>query len=191
MSFFKFSSIKSFTFVGFENYRNLFRDKNIWLALKNNLFLVFVCLIGQIGIAFILACLLSSRYAKGSGVYRTVIYFPVTLSAVVIGYVWQFVYDYNYGLITWFMKAIGYGDKVTPLLAKVDTIMWLVCIPMIWQYVGFHLVIMLSAMTTIDKEILEVAEIDGCNGFQKSRYIIFPLIKPTLVFVCFFVFQQI
>ena len=65
------------------------------------------------------------------------------------------------------MKAIGYGDKVTPLLAKVDTIMWLVCIPMIWQYVGFHLVIMLSAMTTIDKEILEVAEIDGCNGFQK------------------------
>ena len=93
MSFFKFSSIKSFTFVGFENYRNLFRDKNIWLALKNNLFLVFVCLIGQIGIAFILACLLSSRYAKGSGVYRTVIYFPVTLSAVVIGYVWQFVFN--------------------------------------------------------------------------------------------------
>ena len=122
---------------------------------------------------------------KAGGICRTVIYFPVTLSAVVIGYVWQFIYDYNYGLITYFMNATGRGDAVTPLLAQVDRIMFYVCIPMIWQYVGFHLVIMMSAMTAIDKEVLEVAEIDGCNGIQKARYIIMPLIKPTLI-VCVF-----
>lgn len=185
MSFFKFSSIKSFSFVGLSNYKTLLGDENVLLALKNNIFLVVICLVGQLGIAFILACLLNSRRMKGGNFYRTIIYFPVTLSAVVIGYVWQFVYDYNFGLITWFMKAIGQGDAVTPLLAQVDRVMWYVCIPMIWQYVGFHLVIMMSAMTAIDKEVLEVAEIDGCNEFQKSRYIVMPLIKPTLV-ICVF-----
>lgn len=185
MSFFKFSSIKSFTFVGLANYRTLFADNNVLQALKNNIFLVVVCLVGQLGIAFILACLLNSKRMKAGGLCRTVIYFPVTLSAVVIGYVWQFIYDYNYGLITYFMNATGHGDAVTPLLAQVDRIMFYVCIPMIWQYVGFHLVIMMSAMTAIDKEVLEVAEIDGCNGVQKARYIIMPLIKPTLI-ICVF-----
>ena len=185
MSFFKFSSIKSFTFVGLSNYKNLLSDKNVLVSFKNNIFLVAVCLVGQLGIAFILACLLSSKKMKGGGIFRTIIYFPVTLSAVVIGYVWQFVYDYNYGLITYFLKAIGRGDSISPLLSQVDYVMWCVCIPMIWQYVGFHLVIMMSAMTSIDKEVLEVAEIDGCNGLQKARYIIMPLIKPTLV-VCVF-----
>ncbi len=185
MSFFKFSSIKSFSFVGFENYKSLFTDKNVFLSLTNNIFLVMVCLVGQLGIAFVLACLLNAKRIKGKNLYRTIIYFPVTLSAVVIGYVWQFVYDYNFGLVTYFLKAIGRSDMVTPLLSQADYVMWCVCIPMIWQYVGFHLVIMLSAMTTIDKEVLEVAEIDGCNSVQKARYIIMPLIKPTLV-VCVF-----
>ena len=55
MSFFKFSSIKSFTFVGLANYKNLLSDPNVFLALKNNIFLVLVCLVGQLGIAFLLA----------------------------------------------------------------------------------------------------------------------------------------
>lgn len=185
MSFFKFSSIKSFKFVGLANYRILFKDKNILIALKNNIFLVVVCLIGQLGLGFLLACMLSSKRARFSNLTRTIIYFPVTLSAVVIGYIWQFVYDYNYGLITYVMKAIGMGDKVTPLLAQVDYVMWFICIPVVWQYVGFQLVIMLSAMTSIDKEVLEVAELDGCNAFQKARYITLPLIQPTLV-ICVF-----
>lgn len=185
MSFFKFSSIKKFTFIGLANYRVLFKDGNIITAFKNNLLLVCVCLVGQMGIAFVLACLLNSKRVKLPSVSRTLIYFPVTLSAIVIGYVWQFVYDYNYGLITYFLNAIGHPEMVTPLLGRADTVMFCICIPMIWQYVGFHLVIMMSAMASINKEVLEVSEIDGCNGFQKAIYIILPLIKPTIV-ICVF-----
>ena len=61
MSFFKFSSIKSFAFVGSANYRTLLADKNVMLALRNNIFLVLVCLVGQLGIAFVLACLLNAK----------------------------------------------------------------------------------------------------------------------------------
>ena len=180
LSFFKFSSIKRFTFIGIENYITLINDPNFWLSLRNNIFLVVVCLIGQIGIAFLLACILSSSKIVFANLYRTVIYFPVTLSAVVIGYVWKFVYDYNYGLLAYLLKAVGKGDMVVPWLGQDSTVMICACIPLIWQYVGFHLVILLSAMTTIEKDIYEMAEIDGANGVQKARYITLPLVKPTL-----------
>jgi len=60
LSFFKFSNIRKFSFIGLQNYLTLIHDPNVWIALKNNLFLVAVSLIGQIGIAFVLACILNS-----------------------------------------------------------------------------------------------------------------------------------
>jgi raffinose/stachyose/melibiose transport system permease protein len=183
LSFFKFTSIRSFRFVGIQNYITLLNDPSALTALKNNLFLIIVCLIGQIGIAFILASILNSSKIFMSNMYRTVIYFPVTLSAVVIGYVWSMVYDYNYGIIVSFLKAIGRPDLVAPWLAQDSTVMLCVCIPLIWQYVGFHLVIMLSAMTSIDRDIYHMAEIDGASGIQKALFITLPMIKST-IFIC-------
>lgn len=183
LSFFKFSSIKNFTFIGLDNYRQLLGDKNVLLSLKNNFFLVIVCLVGQVGIAFVLASLLNMKGIVLKRFHQTVVYFPVTLSAVVVGYVWSMVFDYNYGLIAYFMRLAGNGAAVRPWLGQVDTVMWCICVPMIWQYIGFHLVIMLSAMTSIDPSILEMAELDGANEVQKSLKITLPLIKDTLI-VC-------
>lgn len=183
LSFLRFSSIRDFNFTGLANYRFLIRDANVWLALKNNLFLIGVCLIGQIGIAFFLAALLSSPKIIGASLWRTLIYFPVTLSAIVIGYVWQMVYDYNYGIITKLLNIVNRSDLVVPWLAQDKTVMLCVCIPLIWQYIGFHLVIILSAMTSIDPEVYQMAEIDGASGFRRAVHITLPLIKNTL-FVC-------
>jgi len=183
LSFFKFSSVKNFTFIGINNYITLLNDPSVLTALKNNLFLIVVCMIGQIGIAFILASILSSSKVLFANTYRTVIYFPVTLSAVVIGYVWKMVYDYNYGILVHFLKLIGRSDLVAPWLSDSKTVMLFVCIPLVWQYVGFHLVIMLSAMTAIDKDIYQMSEIDGANGFQKAVHITLPMIKNT-IYIC-------
>ena len=179
-SFYKFSNIKNLRFVGLDNYKTLFADKYVWMSLQNNLFLIAVCLVGQIGIAFVLACFLNSRFIRFVGLHRTVMYFPVTLSAVVVGYIWSMVFDYDYGVIAYFMRALGYADAVKPWLGQSDTVMFFVCIPLIWQYIGFHLVIILSAMTSIDKSIYEMAEIDGASGFRKAISITLPLIKSTL-----------
>lgn len=187
LSFYKFSSIKSFRFLGVSNYIKLIGDPNVWLALKNNLFLIVVCMIGQIGIAFLLAGLLSSSKIRLSNLYRTVIYFPVTLSAIVIGYVWSMVFDYNYGILVKILALVGLPEYIKPWLGQEKTVMLCACIPLIWQYVGFHLVIILSAMTTIDKSVFEMAEIDGANGVQRAMHITLPLIKKTLavcVFLC-------
>jgi len=179
-SFYKFSNIKNLRFVGLDNYKTLFADKYVWMSLQNNLFLIAVCLIGQIGIAFVLACFLNSRFIRFAGLHRTVMYFPVTLSAVVVGYIWSMVFDYQYGVIAYFMRALGYADAVKPWLGQSDTVMFFVCIPLIWQYIGFHLVIILSAMTSIDKNVYEMAEIDGASGFRKAISITLPLIRSTL-----------
>lgn len=170
-------------FIGFENYLTLFKDAEFWHSFRNNLFLCIVCLVGQIGIAFVLALLLNSKIVKFKKFHRIVTYFPVTLSAVVIGFIWSMIYDYNYGLLNTFLKVIGLGSLQQAWLTNRSLAMFLICLPLIWQYIGYYLVIILAGFSSIDPSILEVAEIDGANGLQRARYITVPLIKNTLI-VC-------
>lgn len=184
-SFFNFKTINSKIFVGLLNYKKLFTDPLILLSFKNNIYLVLVCLIGQVGLAFIFANILYSKLidVRVSSIYRTVIYFPVTLSAVIIGYVWTMIYDYHYGLLNYVLTALGLPNAVNTWLSDEKLIMTTVSIPMIWQYVGFHLVIIMAAMTSINPEVYEMADIDGASGLRKAISITFPLIKNTLA-VC-------
>ncbi len=184
-SLFNFKSINVKTFVGLLYYKKLLKDPAVLVAFKNNIYLVISCLIGQVGLAFIFANLLNSSTInkKVSSLYRTVLYFPVILSAIIIGYVWTMIYDYNYGLLNYLLKLIGFSQAATPWLSNEKGIMAVISIPLIWQYVGFHLVILMAAMTSINPEIYEMAEIDGASGLRKAVSITFPLIKNTLV-VC-------
>lgn len=181
--FFDWSGGTQKTFIGFENYMELFRDKQFWASLSNNLYLIVLCVVGQIGLAFLFAMMLNSRLAKFKNLHRTISFFPSVLSAVVIGFIWSMMYDYNYGLINTILKMIGHGDDVQPWLSNGKIALTLVAIPLIWQYVGYYLIIIMSAIAGIDSQVLEMAEIDGATGWKKARYITLPLIKNTIV-VC-------
>ncbi len=165
------------------NYVDLFKDSIFWDAFQHNLFLVGVCIVGQIGFAFIFVLMIQSRLVKVKGIHRTFGFFPSTISAVSIGYIWQMIYNYRYGLINWFLGVIGRDDLKNEWLNDEKLIMLVVAIPLIWQWIGYYMVIMLSAISAIDQEIFEVAEIDGANGVQRALYIVLPLIKNTLL-VC-------
>lgn len=181
--FFDWSGGTSKEFIGLENYVQLLHDDRFRSALGNNLFLVVVCVIGQVGLAFVFAMLLSSRLAKWKGLHRTVSFFPSVLSAVVIGFIWSMIYDYNYGLLNTILKMIGAEDKVRPWLSDPGISLVLVTIPLIWQYVGYYLIILMSSIASIDTQIFEMAEIDGATGFKKAVHITLPLIKNTIM-VC-------
>ena len=86
-------------------------------------------------------------------------------------------------IINWFLKTIGRPDLCKVWLNETDKVMLLVSIPLIWQFIGYYMVIMLSAIASIDGEVFESAEIDGANGMQKAWYITLPLIKNTML-VC-------
>ncbi len=171
------------TFIGLENYITLLNDKVFWESFGHNIFLVVACIIGQIGIAFILVLVINSKLVKFKTIHRTFGFFPSTISAVCIGLIWTMIYHYQYGIINWFLTKIGRPDLIKVWLNEPDLVMLLVSIPLIWQYIGYYMVIIMSAISSIDSEIFESAEIDGANAFQRAIYIILPLIKNTML-VC-------
>jgi raffinose/stachyose/melibiose transport system permease protein len=182
-SFFNWKGGPQKTFNGFENYKTLWSDTTFWSAFSHNIYLVVVCIIGQIGIAFILVLLINSKLSRAKAIHRTFGFFPSTISAVCIGFIWTMIYDYNKGLLNWFLNAIGQSEKTQVWLNNPDLVMLLVSIPLIWQYIGYYMVILLSAVGSIDTEILESAAIDGATEAQQARYITLPLVKNTLL-VC-------
>ena len=90
------------------------------------------------------------------------------------------IYHNKYGILNWFLKAIGRPDLCQVWLNNSKLVMLLVTIPLIWQYIGYYMVILQSAIASIGTDVLESAEIDGANGVQKALYITLPLIKNTV-----------
>ncbi|HAH78380.1 MAG TPA: sugar ABC transporter permease [Ruminococcaceae bacterium] len=181
--FFSWSGGPRMKSIGFQNYAELFKDGVFWLSFRNNILLTVISAVGQIGIAFLFASLLSSRLVYAKAFHRTVIFLPCVFSAVVVGFIWSMIYDYNYGLINQFLKLIGKGGAVKPWLSNPKWSLVLVTIPLVWQYIGYYMVILLSAFSSIDRSVLEMAELDGATGWKKAVYITLPLLKNTL-FVC-------
>lgn len=182
-SFFEWKGGPKKTFIGFDNYVQLFRDATFWESFGHNIYLVVACIIGQVGIAFIMVMIVNSRVVKLKGIHRTFGFFPSTISAVCLGLIWNMIYHNQYGIINWFLRAIGRPDLCKVWLNEPKLVMLLVSIPLIWQYIGYYMVIILSAISSIDTEVFESAEIDGANGVQKAWYITLPLIKNTML-VC-------
>ena len=182
-SFFEWKNGPVKTFNGIANYQQLFSDATFWQAFGNNIYLVVACLIGQIGIAFLLVLLVNAKTTKLKGVHRTFGFFPSTISAVCIGMIWTMVYHNKYGILNWFLKAIGQNQLTQVWLNNTEHIMLIVSIPLIWQFIGYYMVIIFSAIAGIDGEIFESANIDGANAWQTAMHITLPLIKNTML-VC-------
>lgn len=182
-SFFEWKGGPNKTFIGLDNYTALLHDSVFWQSFGHNLYLVLACVIGQVGIAFVFVMIISTRFVKLKGIHRTLGFFPSTISAVAIGYIWMMIYDNRRGVLNWFLEEIGHPEKKQVWLNNPALVMTLVAIPLIWQYIGYYMLILLSATSAIDKEILESAELDGANAFQRAVHVILPMVKSTVI-VC-------
>ncbi|MCD7735892.1 MAG: sugar ABC transporter permease [Lachnospiraceae bacterium] len=182
-SFYEWKGGPNKTFNGLANYIKLMNDSTFWEAFGHNIYLVVACIIGQVGIAFVLVMMVNSKLVKFKTIHRTFGFFPSTISAVCIGMIWTMVYHNKYGILNWFLTAIGRDDLTQVWLNNSDLVMLLVTIPLIWQYIGYYMVIILSAISGISTDIFESAQIDGANGVQQALHITLPLIKNTML-VC-------
>jgi raffinose/stachyose/melibiose transport system permease protein len=182
-SFFEWKGGPKKTFTGLQNYVTLLHDSTFWQAFGHNIYLVVACIIGQIGIAFVLVLMINSKLVKCKTIHRTFGFFPSTISAVCIGLIWNMIYHNKYGILNWFLTAIGREDLCQVWLNNSKLVMLLVTIPLIWQYIGYYMVIILSAISGISTDVLESAKIDGANAVQQAVYITLPLIKNTML-VC-------
>jgi ABC-type sugar transport systems, permease components len=136
--------------------------------------------IGQVGIAFLLSLFFTMEWVKLREFHRYVMFFPVVISPVVIGLMWQLIYNQDIGLLNFLLKNLGLGSIIKPWLDDPRIIMQTVSVPVIWQFIGFYLIILCSAVASIPKEIFESAEIDGATGFKKSIYVTIPMTYDSL-----------
>lgn len=167
-------------FAGISNYTTMLKSSDFWLVTKNTLFLCVVCTLGQVGIALLIAFLMTLRRLKWKAFHRAVIFFPVVMAPIVVGYVWRFIYNSNYGILNTFLTAIGCQNLIRFWLDDQEIVLRMVSIPVIWQYIGLYMIILMSGIAAIPQEVFECAEIDGATGFKKSIYITLPMIWDSL-----------
>lgn len=179
-SFFQWSGGPDKQFIGIHNYISLFQDSIFWTSFKNTVIFTILMLAGQVGIAFIFTLLFTMKWMKFTELHRRVMYFPSIIAPVVIGLIWQMIYNNNYGLLNRILSGIGLEGWVRPWLDDPEIALFSASVPVIWQFVGYYLILLMGAVATIPKDVLEVAEIDGATGFKRSLYITIPLIWDTL-----------
>lgn len=167
-------------FVGLENYAEMFGNNVFWRSLKNNMVVVLASVLGQVPIGFLLALLVNQKI-KGRHFFRTIIFMPVVISAVIISLVWSMVYNYNFGLLNNILNFVGLESWVQNWLSNPDIAMFSVAAVIIWQFVGLYFIIFLAALQTVPDEILEAAKIDGAQGWKRTLYITIPLVKDSIL----------
>ncbi|GHU64430.1 ABC transporter permease [Spirochaetia bacterium] len=186
-SLFKWSGGVSMEFIGFGNYAALLKDADFWSAFKNTFIFTALMVLGQVGIAFVLTLFLTMKWVKLTEFHRRVLFFPNVISAVVIGLMWQNIYSNQVGFLNPLLGFLGLEGWIHQWLSDPDIALYSVAVPVIWQYIGYYVVILSSAISAIPKDILEVAELDGANGWKRSVYITIPMIYSTLricVMIC-------
>lgn len=169
------------TFAGFDNYIKLFTNSEDGFveSIKNSVILAFLSVFIQLPIALILALVLSNR-VKGENFYRSVYFIPVIVSTVVIGQLWMKIYHPSYGLLNTFLRNVGLDSLTREWLGSTDTALGAVFVPVVWQYIGYHMLLMYAAIKSISSDIIEAAKIDGANAVQAAFRITIPLILPIL-----------
>lgn len=164
------------TWVGLQNYIELFRDTNIHTSLINTAIMMVLMVVFELGLGALFA-LFVDGVRRGAKFYRTVFFFPVVISATAIGLMFFLFYDYNIGLFNQILMKFGVEKH---LWMNESSALYMIAIPTIWQYVGFYFVIVLTGISTIPEDIYESAYLDGITGFKKTIYITLPLIKGVL-----------
>ncbi|WP_156466558.1 sugar ABC transporter permease [Rhizobium sp. Leaf306] len=170
-------------FVGIRNFEVLFNNAAFSTALINNGLIIVVSLLLQVPLAIWLAVMLGKKI-RGVVAFRLIFFLPYVLADVAAGLIWRFVYDGDYGL---FAAIAGFLGVATPyVLADRDLAIYAVLAVVIWKYFGFHMMLFIAGLQSIDKSVMEAAEIDGATGWQKFRYVTLPLLGSTVRLSVFF-----
>lgn len=161
----------------YSNYVEMFRDEIVWTSLRNTLSMMVVTLAGQVGIAVLLA-LMVDNVTRGKQFFKTVYFFPIVISATALGLLFNLIFLYDKGMLNQILEKCG---KMTLTDWKAEGIaLFTMMLPVMWQYVGFYFVILITGLNNISDEIYEAAKIDGASTLQRVRYISLPLLHNVI-----------
>ena len=169
-----------FRSIGFENYLKIIpglstTDPNMMTAIKNTLLLMVCTVVFQVGIALVLALLVDS-IRRGSQVFRTLFFFPIVVSATALGLLFNLLLMTR-GPINQIIESLG-GETI---IFREQFTFLTMAFPVVWQYVGFYFVILVTGLNNVSEDVKEAAEIDGATGLKQVRYITLPLLRNVLI----------
>ncbi len=169
------------TFIGFDNYIEMFTNPSTYFVkgIFNSAILAGLSIFVQVPLALGLA-LLISRGVKFEGLFRNVYFIPVIISTTVIGQLWMKIYHPNNGMLNLLLQNFGLASLKHNWLADPNISLGAVFFVLIWQYIGYHMLLLYSAIKAVPSSLYEAAEIDGCSKAQLSRHISIPIILPMI-----------
>lgn len=173
-------------FVGFGNFQKLAEDMKFVHSFQNTVLLLVIVTVIVLPLAVIFAGLLSQYSIKGKSFLRFVMYIPNVLSIVVIAAIFSAVYDQSQGLVNGFLKAVNLGWLQHAWLGEPKIVIYSIAFAMIWQSVGYYMVMYMSSMAAVNPELYEAASLDGASKSRQLFTITIPLIwqniRTTLTF---------
>ena len=179
LTLFQWNLLNDPIFIGFQNFKELYSDKNFWSAFNHTLYfiigyipLVMVC---SIGVALIL-----NQKLVGRKLLRTAFYVPVVSAWVAVALLWTWIFNPKYGLINFLLGIIGVTGPAW--LYDPQWAMIAIILTSVWKDTGFFMLMFLSGLQNIPSSYYEAAEIDGANGAKKFWFITLPLLTPTTFF---------
>lgn len=180
LSFTSWTGVGPKEYVLFENYIKLFTaDPTFRKAAANTLIILVVAVIGQLAPALFFAILLSS--IKGNTrFFRIAFFIPVLLSSTAIALMWQKIYDVNYGMLNELLRVMGQAGWQHDWLTEKETCLIAAVIPVIWQWIGYHMIILYAGLKAIPAQYVEAARLDGASGLQITIRVIIPMLRDIL-----------
>lgn len=176
LSFAKWDLLNPIEFAGLANYKEIFSEPLFYKILWNTVvFAVSTSVFGVI-IPLVLACILNSKI-RGAEFYKTAYFLPFITPMIVIGVVWEWIFDPNIGLLNHILNIhINW-------LYDTHYAMTALIIVSVWKLIGYNMIIFLSSLSGISQSMFEAAKIDGATPFQTFKYVTVPLLSPSIFFV--------
>lgn len=177
-SFYDWNGVTEMRFMGLDNYKKmLFGDDTFWLTVKNNLIYMMINVVIQLGLGMLVALLLE-KITRGKNFFKTIYFTPAVISSVAICQVFgKALSTQPLGFINELLQTFGLDALVKPWVSDVNGALPTVAVIEAYRYVGLYMIIMYSALMSVNKDLIEAAIIDGAKGFKLFWKVKFPLIK--------------
>ena len=170
--------------IGFQNFFDLVENKFYIPGVKNTILFALITVIIQIAIAYVIAIVLNK--IKYRIIYLSIFMLPILLPPIVIGSIWRLMYGFDFGLFNYLLSYLG----IMPIDWLGDPKMAFISIVIldIWHWTPFSVILLITAIEGIPKDILEAGLVDGTNFLKEAYYLITPLIMPTIIVASLFRF---
>ena len=183
LSFNSFKGLRIHTaeYVGFENFKEIFKDDLFYQSLGNTAF-VLLATVTALVLSVIVSALIATN-VRGAKGFKAIYFVPYVCSMVAITFMWKWIYDYNYGMLNTTLMEWGWIKEPIDWLGSEDYYRTAMFILLVWSSMGFNIILLTAALLAVPRELHEAAEMDGAGEIRRFFKITLPLISPTIFYL--------